>query len=369
MIEYLKRLTENDVAEVYIFGCGDYGQKASTALAMGGVIISGYFDNALPEGGVKNGFMVSPLSRLQQLDSAKAWFVIAVHRSKEIEKQLGAAGIEHLLGLRDLPLNYHADYPVLSFPQYSHPRVSLLVTAFNDWRLTYDCLYSILVNGNDIPFEILLGDNNSTDETAQAEKYVSGIKVVHHHSPSQYLLNVNRLAKRAEGEYIVLVQNDSKFITKKLIDKLVRLMDERKDYGAVCGKIWQPLENSWYNPYVYDLDGNQIKISLEKTQLAEYLMPIAVIIRRSLWESIGGYDETFLPVYYEDNDLFLKIVKAGYKCVYWPEVTVVHYHDYAYGKDTKLQIEATEKNKEIFLQRYQEYFKSERLAYQLQKER
>lgn len=369
MIEYLKQLIENDSAEVYIFGCGDYGQKASTTLAIGGVIISGYFDNALPKGGTKNGFTVLPLSRLQQLDYSKAWFVIAVHGTKEIEKQLDAVGIEHFLGLRDLPLNYHADYPALSFPQFPHPRVSLLVTAFNDWRLTYDCLHSILVNGNEIPYEILLGDNNSTDETARAEEYVSGIKVVHHHSPSQYLLNVNRLAKRAEGDYIVLVQNDSKFITKRLIDKLVRLMDEHKDYGAVCGRIWQPLENSWYNPYVYDTYGNQIKIGLETTQLAEYLMPITVIIRRSLWESIGGYDETFLPVYYEDNDLFLKIVQAGYKCVYWPEVTVVHYHDYAYGKDTKLQMKATEKNKEIFMKRYQVYFKSERLAYQLQKKR
>ena len=46
---------------------------------------------------------------------------------------------------------------------------------------------------------------------------------------------------------------------------------------------------------------------------ADYISGAAVMIRRSLWEEIGGFDERFAPAYYEDSDLAFEVRRHGYK--------------------------------------------------------
>ena len=57
------------------------------------------------------------------------------------------------------------------------------------------------------------------------------------------------------------------------------------------------------------------------------------MIRHNLWKEIGGFDETFVPAYYEDSDLAFEVRKHGYKVVYQPLSVVVHFEGISNGTD------------------------------------
>ena len=57
------------------------------------------------------------------------------------------------------------------------------------------------------------------------------------------------------------------------------------------------------------------------------------MVRRSVWQELGGFDETFAPAYYEDTDLCFSARQAGYKVLYQPASSVVHYEGVTNGTD------------------------------------
>ncbi|MDA0631375.1 MAG: glycosyltransferase, partial [Proteobacteria bacterium] len=65
----------------------------------------------------------------------------------------------------------------------------------------------------------------------------------------------------------------------------------------------------------------------------DYVSGAALLIRRSLWQALGGFDETFAPAYYEDTDLCFRARAQGYKVLYQPASSVVHYEGVTNGTD------------------------------------
>ena len=57
------------------------------------------------------------------------------------------------------------------------------------------------------------------------------------------------------------------------------------------------------------------------------------MIRRSLWEEIGGFDERYVPVYYEDTDLAFEVRDRGWKVMYQPAAVVTHFEGATHGTD------------------------------------
>jgi GT2 family glycosyltransferase len=71
---------------------------------------------------------------------------------------------------------------------------------------------------------------------------------------------------------------------------------------------------------------------------------------------VGGYDSIFLPVYFEDNDLELKIISRGYYIVAYPNAECIHYcgATYKYAQND----ERIKRNKTLFGERWEKYFKN-----------
>ena len=64
------------------------------------------------------------------------------------------------------------------FPIFENPLVSIIIPVYNQYKYTLNCLYSILNTVNDIPYEIILADDCSTDETTEVLNHVKNIQVV-----------------------------------------------------------------------------------------------------------------------------------------------------------------------------------------------
>lgn len=355
MIAYLKKLVENDGKNVYLFGAGAHGKEISKSLSLAGIRYKGIFDNAYPDGGKKEDIRVLPLRVLyDNPNKDDIWVIITCEHESSIRKQLLDYGIKNIINMRHLAMPHIDKMEPLYFQEVKNPVVSVLITAYNGWDYTYACMKSLCENENQCEFEVILGDDCSTDETIHAKDYFHGVKIVRQPSNMQYLRNVNKIAGLARGKYILLLANDVVLNQKRYIDQLLDKIEKDETIGMLGGKIWVPMKNK------YDVGSNfkdvdsLVPVEEDVEQNVEEIIPVAVMIKKKIWDAVGGYDEIFLPVYWEDNDLMLKIIKEGYKIRYCPEFEVTHFHGSSYSANS-LGSESYKKNRKIFVDRWGEY--------------
>jgi Predicted glycosyltransferases len=355
MIAYLKRLIEKDEKSLYLFGAGEHGKAVSQSLSLVGIRYKGIFDNAYPDGGKKEDAQILPLKILyDNQNKDDIWVVITCEHESSVRKQLLDYGINNILNMRHLAMPYLDMKEQICFREVSHPLVSVLVTAFNGWDYTYTCLKSLYENENQCEFEVILGDDCSTDETIHAKEYFHGVKVVRHAHNMQYLRNVNEIAGLARGKYILLLANDVVLNQKKYIDRMLNRMEQDGNIGILGGKIWVPIKDKYVVGRNFKRADSLVSIEEDIEQNVEEIQPVAVMIKKEAWDTVGGFDEIFLPVYWEDLDLMLRIIKEGYEIRYNPEFEVTHFHGSSYSANS-LGNESYKKNREIFMGRWSEY--------------
>jgi N-acetylglucosaminyl-diphospho-decaprenol L-rhamnosyltransferase len=84
---------------------------------------------------------------------------------------------------------------------------------------------------------------------------------------------------------------------------------------ALFANLWA--ENPWTTAYLRDSHGELT------TRDAGWLSGSCVLVRRTVFERIGGFDPAYF-MYFEDVDLGNRIGKAGFRNVYWPEASITH---------------------------------------------
>ncbi len=232
-----------------------------------------------------------------------------------------------------------------SAPQVSAPQVSvsIIVPAYNQWDYTYMCLESIYENTPDIPYEIILADDNSSDETAEAGKYVKNAKIIRNGTNLGFLKNCNNAAGFASGRYILFLNNDVE-VQKNWLKELLSALENDETAGMAGPKfiypngvlleaggiIWRDAESWQYGRF--DDPGRP---EYNRARETDYISGACLLIRKELFEDIGGFDERYAPAYYEDSDLAFEVRKRGYGVIYEPRSTVVHFENVSYKKSAK----------------------------------
>lgn len=231
----------------------------------------------------------------------------------------------------------------VSLPKCENPKVSIIIPCFNQIRYTYKCLYSIMINTDKdkTPYEVIIADDVSTDTTRNISKYVDNIKVSRNTENLGFLKNCNNAAKMASGEYIYFLNNDTE-VKPGYLSSLVDLIESDKDIGMVGSKliyadgtlqeaggiIWSDGKGANYgrgdNPS--DFKYNYVKE-------VDYISGASIMIRKNLWNIIGGFDERFAPAYSEDSDLAFEVRKYGYKVMYQPKSEIIHFEGKSCGTD------------------------------------
>ncbi|NMJ43512.1 glycosyltransferase [Roseomonas sp. JC162] len=244
-----------------------------------------------------------------------------------------AAGQAHGM-LRELAQTLRGQYAPLSLPDADEPLVSVIIPVHNNFDFTYRCLESIIEEGAAAPFEVILVDDASTDATVLAEFVVSGaFRVVRNASNLGFLRSANAGARAARGELLFFLNNDTR-VTESWLDELVRCFELHPDIGIAGSKLIYPdgsLQEA--GGTVWRLGdaanwGHGADPALPRycyLRDTDYVSGAALMIRRSRFEALGGFDERFAPAYYEDTDLCFQVREAGHRVVVQPLSRIVHH--------------------------------------------
>lgn len=229
----------------------------------------------------------------------------------------------------------------LAVPSFDKPRVSIIIPVYNQFVYTYFCIKSIVENAGDVPYEIIVADDCSTDRTKIIADCISNIKVCRTDRNVRFLLNCNHAAETAQGEFILFLNNDT-VVHPGWLSSMVETMDRIPKAGIVGAKLVYAngaLQEAggivFRDASAWNYGNGENPDDPEYNYLKEcdYTSGASLMIRTSLWKEIGGFDERFAPAYYEDTDLCFEARRHGFKVVYQPKAAVTHFEGRSNGTD------------------------------------
>jgi GT2 family glycosyltransferase/2-polyprenyl-3-methyl-5-hydroxy-6-metoxy-1,4-benzoquinol methylase/glycosyltransferase involved in cell wall biosynthesis/archaellum component FlaC len=227
------------------------------------------------------------------------------------------------------------------FPGADQPKVSVIIPVFNQWAYTYRCVKSIQQTLAGMACEVILADDGSTDATQRAGEIVVGVRVVRGAKNRGFLRNCNWAAGHARGSYLYFLNNDTE-LQLGAIHALVSLLDSDPTIGMVGSKLVYPdgrlqeaggiiwADGSGWN---FGRGQNPGLPAFNYVKEVDYVSGASFMIRKELWNAIGGFDERYEPAYCEDSDLAFEVRKRGFKVVYQPQSVVIHFEGASHGTD------------------------------------
>jgi len=256
----------------------------------------------------------------------------------------------------------------LIFPKFDNMLVSIVIPVYNQWDYTYSCLQSILENTQEVNYEVIIADDVSSDDTTNIQSYIENITVVRNKSNLGFLRNCNNAAKNVRGKYVLFLNNDTN-VQKDWLISLVALIEKDSMIGMVGSKLVYPdgkLQEAggiiWRDAsgWNYGRLDDPEKPEYNYLKEVDYISGAAIMIRTDLWTKIGGFDERYVPAYFEDADLAFEVRKLGYKVVFQPKSVVVHFEGVSHGTDTGSGVKSYQiKNRESFIDKWKDVLERE----------
>jgi GT2 family glycosyltransferase len=220
----------------------------------------------------------------------------------------------------------------VAFPKVSRPKVSVIVVLRNKAHLSILCLCSLLL-ATAVDYELIIVDNDSSDETADVLRLVDSATVIRHRENLGFGPTVAEVASRASGEFLCLLNNDM-LLQQRSLASLLGVFAERPDAGAVGGMIrladgrlqeagcivWR---DGTVRQWGRGCDPHLPKYCFRRP--VDYCSAACLVTPRLLFQAVGGLDDRYAPAYYEDVDYCMKLWNVARPVFYEPRSVVHHY--------------------------------------------
>ena len=162
------------------------------------------------------------------------------------------------------------------------------------------------------------------------EQYVKNIIVHNNNNKNNYHMSCNEVARFSRGKYILFLNNDIK-VHKEWLIFLIKLIESDKKIGMVGSKLIFPngkLQEAggivWNNGdfFRFGRDYNLDLPEYNYVKEVDYISGASILIRKSIWEKIGGFDKRYTLSYYGEIDFAFEMRRVGYKVMYQPKSVV-----------------------------------------------
>ena len=272
---------------------------------------------------------------------AKPYAMLAGERA--LNEHLARLGIDG--SVEALPYGYRVHYRL---PE-RRPLVSLIIPTRNGVKLLRQCIDSIRQKTTYSPYEIIVVDNGS-DEQATLDYLHSlsaadDIRVIRDDRPFNYSALNNMAVSIAHGEIVGLINNDIEVISSDWLGEMVSLALQ-PGVGAVGAKLLYPNAEIQHAGVVTGIGGvaghahkffprdgdgyfsrNAVISSFSAVTAA------CLIVRKAIYQQVGGLNEIDLTVAFNDVDFCLRIREAGYRNVFTPYAELFHHESATRGRE------------------------------------
>ena len=216
--------------------------------------------------------------------------------------------------------------------------LSILMLSWNTRQLSLDALASIRDHGPSVPLQVVVVDNASDDGSADAiAAAFPEVTLVRNASNAGYGPGNNLAFRHSTGDAVLLLGSDTR-VPPGTLDGLLGLLDAHPGAGAVTCRVEGPTGYPERTVIAFPSlrDGAALYLSLrrfarhlasawdpDREQLADQVSGTCLLLRRSVVERIGLFDEAY-KIMYTDVELCHRIHDAGLDIVYAPEPRLVH---------------------------------------------
>ena len=225
--------------------------------------------------------------------------------------------------------------------------LSICLVTLNALGYLEPLLASIKKFNTGLNYELIIVDNASTDGTADwIEKNCPEASLIRNQSNLGYTRGNNQAMALAKGKFLLLLNPDT-LLTEDCFEPQIAYLRENPEAGITIPKVLnadgsfqqqsrrgdaRPVEVFGYFlklgklfPKSKALNGYlQSWLSEDKIAEVKAVSGSCMFIRREVYEKIGGLDEQFFA-YQEDSDYCLRARQAGWKVMYVPLSSIIHY--------------------------------------------
>jgi glycosyltransferase involved in cell wall biosynthesis len=233
------------------------------------------------------------------------------------------------------------------------PLVSLMIPTRDMQEMLAKCVDSILEKTTYPNYEIIILDNRSQQpETLAWFEQLQGndrIRVVKYDHPFNYSAINNFGVRHAKGEIIGLINNDIEVISPGWLTEMTAHAC-RPEIGCVGAKLHYPDGRIQHAGVVvglggiaghshkyYDLDAPGYFHRLSLVQNYSAVTAACLLVRRSIYEQVGGLNESELKVAFNDVDFCLRVREAGFRNLWSPYATLYHHESISRGAEDSVE--------------------------------
>jgi GT2 family glycosyltransferase/glycosyltransferase involved in cell wall biosynthesis len=241
-------------------------------------------------------------------------------------------------------------------------QTSIIIPVFNKAEFTAQCLDSLVKELDFSQVEIIVVDNASSDNTEEVlARFAEFVRVISNERNSGFVDACNQGAAAAKGKYLVFLNNDT-VVLPGWLERLVETIEAEPAVGAVGsmfiypdgslqeagGIIWR---NGEAHHYGWSASPQDRRFSFARE--VDYCSAASLLIKKEVFDQLGGFDRRYAPAYYEDVDLCFGVRSLGYKVIYQPASKLVHFEGVTAGTDTTRGLKKYQiSNREKFIEKW-----------------
>ncbi len=244
--------------------------------------------------------------------------------------------------------HWRVRYPLPATP----PKVSLIIPTHNGYELLRTCLDSLRARTDYPDLEIIVVNHRSDHPTIL--KYFTtlkneGVRVIDYEGMFNFSAINNHAARHARGSILGFLNNDLEIISADWLNEMVAQAC-RPEIGAVGALLYYPDDTVQHAGVILGIGGRHGSPSvaghafkgrrrgdegqrnrLRLVQNYSAVTAACLVIRRDVFEQVGGFDERHLAVAFNDIDFCLRVRAAGYRNLWTPFAELYHHESASRG--------------------------------------
>ncbi len=220
----------------------------------------------------------------------------------------------------------------------ARPDLSVVIVNWNTETLLYNCVAALFLSPPSSALEVIVVDNASSDNSvACLRRNWPTVHLIENSRNLGFARANNQGIAASRGQYVLLLNSDT-LVPPDALRRLVAFMNEHPEAGAVGPRLLRP--DGHPQPFAFGGDPTPLYLlrrglsllllrrplhdwNTNLVQSVDWVSGACLLLQRQALGQAGPLDEAIF-MYFEDNDLCLRLRQCGWKVYYNPQVSITH---------------------------------------------